>query len=432
MSALARFFYKQGVTVSGYDRTKTELTEQLASEGIRVYYDEDTGKIPATVELAVYTPAIPASHILLRHCKEANIPLIKRAEMLGNIAALRKTVAVAGTHGKTTTASMIAHILCMAGSDAVGFIGGIAGNYGSNLITAGRWEQADACFVVEADEYDRSFLHLRPAMAVITATDADHLDIYHDKGAMQEAFVRFASQVGEGGLLVKKGINMHLPAETYALEDDADHRAGNIQVANGRFVFDYHGNGISIKGIELNMPGRHNVENAVAACALALKLGVHEEAIRTAMDTYSGVKRRFEYVINTPGMVFIDDYAHHPVEIESCLRAVRELYPGRKITAIFQPHLYTRTRDFYTEFAASLSRLHRLILLPIYPAREEPLAGVSSRLILDIVDIQNKILCEKEELLDALDADRPDILLTIGAGDIDALVKPIRDYLMKE
>ncbi len=430
MSALARFFNVSGKNVSGYDKVSTVLTKQMEKEGIDIYHNADYTHIPDHVDLVVYTPAIPQDNIELKWCKEHGIPLQKRAELLGKISNSHKTIAISGTHGKTTTSSIIAHILHSSGCEMIGFIGGISSNYNSNLIMSKTGNSSYIYMVVEADEYDRSFLSLHPAYSIITAVDADHLDVYGNKQVMRQAFLDFASQTGSGNMLVKYGIDIEIKAETYGLDEKADHRAENIVITGGKFRFDYVGGQNRISNLTLGMQGKHNVENAIAACATAFHFGISATDISKALASYKGVTRRFQYIINRSDLIFIDDYAHHPVEITSCLKAIKELYPEKKLTGIFQPHLYSRTRDFANEFALSLSILDRLILLPIYPAREEPIKGVNSELIFDMVQTSDKVLCNKEDLINILSNEKPEVLVTLGAGDIDTIIPILKSHLL--
>ncbi|MCG8388154.1 MAG: UDP-N-acetylmuramate--L-alanine ligase [Cytophagales bacterium] len=437
MSALARWFKTNGYFVAGYDRVSTALTRQLEEEGIDVHYEDDVQRIPGQVTkdrcLLVITPAIPRSHNELNYLQEKGFVPYKRSQILGMISRDFNTVAVAGTHGKTTTSSMIAHILKYSGLDITAFLGGIATNYDSNFIAN---NGPGVIAVVEADEFDRSFLTLYPDIAVVTSTDADHLDIYGDANSLKGSFKTFIGQIKKAGkLFVAERIASELiennntrPTKTYGI-DRGQLFASNITIEDGFFVFDYCDEQYNIEKISLGVPGFHNVENAVAAIAVSLELGVTPGQAKAGMESYRGVKRRFEYILRSDKLVFVDDYAHHPVEIESFLRSLKALYPGKKITAIFQPHLYTRTRDFVDGFASSLALADELILLDIYPAREEPIEGVTSSLIYDKVTVNAKILIQKEELLDLVASKEFDVVATIGAGDIDQLVQPMKEQL---
>ena len=437
MSALARYFHAQGKNVSGYDKTPTALTSELISEGIDIHFEDDIRKVKHLQDsiantLIVYTPAVPKDHKELDFLRDHDFNIMKRSQVLGLITQHHYTIAVAGTHGKTTTSSMVAHLLASSGVNCIAFLGGISKNYNSNLLLP-KNPGKDAIVVVEADEYDRSFLTLHPDIAVITSMDADHLDIYGDKDYMEESYRLFVNQVKENGLLIaKKGLPLGRPlarTEYYSLETDADYAAKNIAVRDHRFHFDWIGRNIQLPNLSTQMPGRHNVENAVAAIAVAAQMGISNEKLSAAVNSYSGVKRRFDYQVQEENLVYIDDYAHHPEELRACISSVRELYGNKKITGIFQPHLYSRTRDFADGFASSLSLLDELILLEIYPARELPIPGITSKMILDKVSIPNKRLCRKDEVLRELKKEKVEVLLTLGAGDIDQLVDPLKTLL---
>ncbi|WP_185154569.1 UDP-N-acetylmuramate--L-alanine ligase [Flavilitoribacter nigricans] len=432
MSAIARYFHKRGVAVSGYDKTATTLTRKLEQEGMKIHYTEDVSAIPEGIDLVVYTPAVPANHAELQHFRKLGFPLKKRAEVLGIISRSMRTIAIAGTHGKTTTSSMVAHVLQTGGIDCTAFLGGIAGNFDSNYVLGqSEW------MVVEADEYDRSFLHLSPDKAVITSMDPDHLDIYGDAASILETgFLAFARRLKPGGQL---WVQHRFTGEfgdfpevmSYGL-DGGNYRSENLRVENGFFTFDYRSPQAHLKGLELALPGAHNVENATAAITIGLELGLSEDAIRRALRNFKGVKRRFETIFRDGQRVYIDDYAHHPSELRAAIAAARMLYPGRKLTGIFQPHLYSRTQDFADGFADALSALDEIILLDIYPAREAPIPGVSSELIFDQIDNPAKELVTKSELMSLLAGKSPEVLLTLGAGDIDTFVEPIADWLKGE
>jgi UDP-N-acetylmuramate--alanine ligase len=427
MSALARYFAKRGCLVSGYDKTKTALCASLESEGINITYEDFTGSLaaaylkPDEATLVVYTPAVPKDAVILNHFKNNGFALYKRSEVLGIISAGQFCIAVAGTHGKTTTSAMIAHILKDSGFDCTAFLGGIASNYESNFLSGN-----NEVVVVEADEYDRSFLTLHPDISVITSMDADHLDIYGDAAQLQESFRLFAGQLKpHGTLYVKAGLPIS-NGQTYGVENASGITALKVRVEMGHFVFDYADGDQHISGIKMLLPGRHNIENAVAAIAVALKLGIESASIKAAMENFKGVKRRFEYVVRTTDQVYIDDYAHHPEELKACFAAVRELYPGKKLTVIFQPHLYSRTRDFADAFAEVLSTVDELVLLDIYPARELPIAGIDAEFLLDKITLNHKRILNKAQVLGYIDAKMPPLLLTVGAGDIDTLVGPLK------
>ena len=438
MSALARWFRANGRSVAGYDRAPTALTEELQREGISVHFEDDVQRIPAEVmahptqTLVVYTPAIPKDHAEHGYLKEKGYFIRKRSQVLGMLTANLFTVAVAGTHGKTTTSSMIAHMLRHAGRNCTAFLGGITQNYGTNLLL-NEGEENVVC-VVEADEYDRSFLTLHPDVAVITSTDADHLDIYGDQESLRQSFRDFVAQIKPGGkLFIRHGLHLvdadpKVATEEYSL-NDGEYRAEDVHVRDARFVFDAVAPRLTIRDLAMPVPGFHNVENALATVAVGLHLGLDSVAIRSALATYRGVKRRFEYVLQTDRTVFIDDYAHHPTEIEAFLKSVRALYPDRKLTAIFQPHLFSRTRDFADGFAESLGLADQLILLDIYPARELPMEGVSSEMILEKVNLADKRMSKKAELPGLVRQLQPALLVTIGAGDIDQCVAPLKEAL---
>jgi len=435
MSAIARWFKAHGKQVYGYDRTATVLTKELAKEGIIIHYDDAIHNIPVEVVsnkqkcLVVYTPAIPKDHQEYTFLKLNGYNIHKRAALLGIITEKLFTVAVAGTHGKTTTSSMIAHILKFAGKDFAAFLGGITQNYNTNFFI----NKADnAIAVVEADEYDRSFLTLNPDIAVINSIDADHLDIYGAANAVEESFNDFAGKIKPSGqLFVKNGIELanakKVKTKTFSLKS-GDYKSENVEIKDAAFHFTMNCKG-KVETFELNVPGYHNVENAIVSIAVAMELGIETEVIKKAIADFKGVKRRFEYVIKSPKIIFIDDYAHHPVEIEAFLKSVKALYPNKKITAAFQPHLFSRTRDFVDGFAESLSIADELILLDIYPARELPIPGITSEIILEKVKLKEKQICRKSQLIDIVKAGNYEVFLTIGAGDIDTQVEPIREIL---
>jgi UDP-N-acetylmuramate--alanine ligase len=443
MSALARWFLKKGLHVSGYDRTSTTLTLELQREGMVIHFEDRIENIPTVVSeqkektLVVFTPAIPKNHVEYNYLKDNGYTILKRSEVLGLITKGYKTVAVAGTHGKTTTSSMVAHILNVGGKDMVGFLGGISTNYNSNLVMRG--EINDKTIVVaEADEFDRSFLRLFPEIAVVTSADADHLDIYGNHDALIQSFRDFIKQINKGGsLIIHESI-----AERLA--DDADHVkkhiysmsrgqffASNITAKGGFFEFDLQGFS-KVEHVKLGVPGFHNIENAIAASVAASLCGVSIDKIRDALESFNGVKRRFEYIIKSRKVVYVDDYAHHPTEIEAFLKSMKSLYPGRKLTVIFQPHLYSRTRDFAEGFAKSLSLADELFLMDIYPARELPIPGVDSDMLMKDITSTVKIRCGKADLMNKLQDVNVDVLVTVGAGDIDTFVEPIKSMLLKK
>lgn len=432
MSAIARYYNFKGLKVSGYDKTPSELTHALESEGIEIHYEDNIDYIPKNVEdtLVVYTPAIPKDMGELVYVQEHGYRVIKRSRMLGEIAHGQRCLAVAGTHGKTTTSTLTAHIFQDSGEGCSAFLGGISKNYDTNLLVS-----TNETIVAEADEFDRSFLQLFPEIAVITSMDADHLDIYSDISNMHDAFKAFASQVS-GTLIAKLGLpvgsnDTKASVLTYSYDDPAaDFHASDIRVDEcGYFTFDLIWPGGTVKDCKVGIPGWVNVENAVAASAIALTYGLEPEKVRHALGTFQGVKRRFDIHVNRPGCSYIDDYAHHPKEIAAAISSMRDIFPGRKLTAIFQPHLYTRTRDFADEFAEALSKVDKLIMLDIYPAREEPIPGVTSEIIFNNVTAPEKVIMVKEELMDYLRNEPIDTLITFGAGNIDRFIGPITEML---
>ena len=434
MSALARYYKFKGYNVAGYDRTPSDLTFALEAEGIDVHYQDQPELLPEDKNetLVVYTPAIPADLGELVKAREEGYLLLKRPRTLGEVAKGQRCLAVAGTHGKTTTSTLIAHILTHSGAGCSAFLGGISRNYGTNLLMS-----ENPTIVAEADEFDRSFLQLFPEIAVITAVDADHLDIYGDYAHVVEAFKAFASQVS-GILIAKKGIPVG-PADTKAkvftyhyTDTSSDFYPVSAQPdACGCFHYDLHTPDGVIPGFKVGAPGWVNCENSVAAAAVALCYGIDPEAVKAAIACFEGVKRRLEVHVNTPKLSYVDDYAHHPAELSSAITSLRNIFPGRKITAIFQPHLFTRTRDFAAEFAASLSLVDKLILLDIYPAREEPIPGVTSEIIFKDVTAPEKVLIKKEQLMDYLSEEPLDVLVTFGAGNVDRFIEPITEMLNK-
>ena len=434
MSALARYFRFHGKEVSGYDRTPTTLTRQLEEEGIAVHYDDDPAVAPKDAGLVVYTPAVPIEHRELSWYRQHDYPLYKRSDVLGMITNRSFNICVAGTHGKTTVTTMIAHILRHSGFGCNAFLGGISVNYNSNF-----WSDRRNVCVVEADEYDRSFLKLNPDVAVITAMDADHLDIYGTAAAVEQAFIDFSGRVKPGGLLLsRKGLaredrlatGKH---QTYGWNSEADVFASEVRIEEGDYWFTVQTSDWKLERVILGMGGRHNVENATAAIAVAHYVGVPGDKIIDAVAAFRGVRRRFEYIVREPGMIYIDDYAHHPEELRALIIGVRELFPRMKCTVIFQPHLFTRTRDFADGFAESLDLADEVLLLPIYPARELPIEGVTSSLIAGKMRGGKARLADKEELLriikEEAKGERGRVLVTAGAGDIDTLVEPIRRLL---
>ena len=433
MSAIARYFKNRGYDVSGYDRTPSALTHALEEEGIRVHYEDDVTAIPQDVAhtFVIYTPAIPEELGEMQYVRNHGYAICKRSKALGEIARGQECLAISGTHGKTTTSTLLAHILTQSGEGCNAFLGGISKNYGTNLLLS-----KNPVLVAEADEFDRSFLQLHPHVAAVTATDADHLDIYNDHAHVVEAFGQFTAQVDpDGAVVVKYGVDVPLAGTVakvwrYAYDTPCDFYASDIEpLPGGRFDFTINHPGGRIEHCQVGIPGWVNVENAVAASAVALLHGTAPGAIREALATFQGVARRFDIHVNTPRIAYIDDYAHHPNEIRAAISSMRNIFPGRKLLGIFQPHLYTRTRDFAPDFADALSGLDALILLPIYPAREEPIPGVTSQLIFDAVTIPDKVLIPKEQLLEHLHSRPIDCLVTFGAGDVDRFIKPIETWL---
>ena len=433
MSAIARYFKYRGFEVSGYDRTPSALTHALEEEGIAVHYEDDIDAIPKDIAhtFVIYTPAIPDDLGELQYVRSHSYPLFKRSKALGEIARGQECLAVSGTHGKTTTSTLLAHILTASGEGCNAFLGGISKNYDSNLLLS-----QNPVLVAEADEFDRSFLQLHPHIAAVTATDADHLDIYNDHAHVVEAFGQFTAQVdADGAVVVKHGVDVPLARTSakvwrYAYDTPCDFYASDIRpLEGGRFDFTLNHPGGRIEHCSVGIPGWVNVENAVAASAIALLHGTAPGAIRDALASFQGVKRRFDIHVNTPRIAYIDDYAHHPNEIKAAISSMRNIFPGRTLLGIFQPHLYTRTRDFASEFAEALSGLDALILLPIYPAREEPIPGVNAELIFDQVTLRDKVLIPKEQLMDHLKTRPIDCLVTFGAGDVDRFIEPIANWL---
>jgi len=439
MSALARFFHRRGDRVCGYDRTPSPLTDQLQAEGIAVHFDDNPDLQPSDIDLVVYTPAVPTDTFEFQALVQRGVPMQKRSQVLGELTRGKRCIAVAGSHGKTSTSAMIAHLLAKAPCGCSAFLGGISKNFGSNLHVD---PQSDLV-VVEADEYDRSFLQLHPHMAVITATDPDHLDIYGDHRHMLEAYLQFAKQVDpEGRLLIKDGsfltadgeclLDQTLAHLTYTARGvEADYYAINVRTYGGNLFFDLRTPDGVLYDLELQGTALFNVENAVAASAIALACGLDQYQLRHGLKTFTGVQRRFDYRIREKNLVYIDDYAHHPQEIQSTIESVRYLYPGKRVVGIFQPHLYSRTRDLADGFAQVLQTLDEVIMLPIYPAREKPILGVTSSMVLRKMDSMSKYLCTPDQALELVPALCPDVVLTLGAGDIDRLV-PRLEAVLKE
>ena len=426
MSAIARYFAANGKQVAGYDKTPSQITIDLESLGVAIHFEDALKNIPISFlnkdkTLVVYTPAVPSNHVELNYFFNNDFTVLKRSEILGKITETTLCLAVAGTHGKTTTSSILGHI--MHQKKATSFLGGIAENYNSNLILG-----EDKISVVEADEFDRSFLKLNPNIACVTSMDADHLDIYGDSDALNESFIEFANKVTDT-LIVAKGLP--LQGLTYAVNEDADYKAFNIKIESGKYVFDVQTPSETIKNIEFHLPGKHNVMNALAALAMADVYGVPLEDIKQSLSTFKGVKRRFSYKIKTNDFVLIDDYAHHPTEINAVENSVREMYPNQKILVVFQPHLFTRTRDFIDDFASTLSKFDELLLLDIYPAREKPISGVNSEWLLNKIDLRNKKLTKKNNLVKDIKNSSAKVVVMLGAGDIGVMINDVADQFLK-
>ncbi|MDB5207787.1 MAG: UDP-N-acetylmuramate--L-alanine ligase [Flavisolibacter sp.] len=446
MSALARYFLSKGFSVSGYDKTETALTKELVKEGISIHYNEDVNAIPKEVSTVVYTPAVPKEHAELVYYQTNKYNVVKRSDILGAISAATFNICIGGTHGKTTITSMVAHILRHSGYGCNAFLGGIAANYGTNF-----WSSDKNVSVIEADEYDRSFLKLSPDIAIISSMDADHLDIYGDEETMQDAFIQFGSKVKSGGLLISKfglkrmketGVGKRL---TYSLQNEAaDVFGSDVKIREGGYEFNVRLTDTVLSNVELKIGGMHNVENVIAAIAVAHALEIDDEKIKAALADFKGVRRRFEYIIPPKKIieggyvqpVLVDDYAHHPEELRALLKSVRSLFPQRVVTVVFQPHLFSRTRDFADAFADALSLADRIILLPIYPARELPIEGVTSEMILNKIDRDDKQVHSKEDFLawmkthgGKIDKEFGEVIVMAGAGDIDTLVQPVRELI---
>jgi UDP-N-acetylmuramate--alanine ligase len=434
MSALARWYAGKGLPVAGYDRTPSPLTAELETEGMQVIFDDEVQSIPLgfldpATTLVILTPAVPKDHPQLLYFRQNGYKVLKRSEVLGHISRQYTTLAVAGTHGKTTTSSILAHLLHGSSKGCNAFLGGIAANFNSNLVV----NTASHLMVAEADEYDRSFLQLSPALTVLTSVDPDHLDIYGTPEEMRATYREFVGRLGADGMLIKRqGLDLeHTNCMTYAVDGAmADHHADNLRPVDGLYSFDLITPKGKIEGLRFGMPGRHNLENAIGAASAALHVGISADELRQGLATFRGAKRRFEAIIRTERLLFIDDYAHHPAELSACIRSVRELNPGRHVTGVFQPHLFSRTRDLAEGFAQSLAELDRLILLPIYPARELPMPGITSEWLLEMVPMTDKRMAHRDELPALLRGmSGLQVLLTLGAGDIDRAVKPISEAL---
>ena len=430
MSALARYFKSIGKNVSGYDKTETELTNELIESGIDIHFKDEIGLIPTDYyienTLVVITPAVPTTHSQWNYFLEREFVVKKRAEVLGLITKDTFCFAVAGTHGKTTTSSILGHILYQSGADVTSFLGGIVENYNSNLIGTGK-----SITVVEADEFDRSFLHLYPNIACVTSMDADHLDIYGDSAAIEASFLEFANKITDKSqLFIAK--NLDLEGVTVAVNENADYKAYNVRIDNGNYVFDVQTPTEVISNLQFGLPGKHNLTNALMALAMAKTFGTSNDDIAAALKSFKGIKRRFSYQIKESNLVYIDDYAHHPTEIDAVYQAVSELYPNQKVLAIFQPHLFSRTRDFADGFAKSLSKFDEVLLLDIYPARELPIEGITSSWLLDKMTNEHKKVVSKTDLITQILESEAKIIVTIGAGDIGELVPSIKQALQKK
>ncbi len=432
MSSLARYFKAKGMDVSGYDKTKTQLTGELETEGITICYKDEKDLLPKQLwenkdsSLVVYTPAIPKDHAQFQYLKEQGFEYIKRAQLLGVISANKFTMAVAGTHGKTTTTAILGHLLKESNAKVTAFLGGVSEDIQSNLIM-----QGDDVIVVEADEFDRSFLNLNPNFAAVTSMDADHLDIYGEKEELEKSFREFASKVPQDGkLYVKNGLP--LKGFRIGVEDDSEFSAKNVCIENGHYVFDLQTPKQKIENLKFNLPGKHNLLNAITALAMAIDYGSPTADLARALSSFKGVRRRFSYKIKTDDLVLIDDYAHHPTEISAVRQAVREMYPDKQVLAVFQPHLFSRTRDFAEDFASSLAQFDQVILLDIYPARELPIEGISSAWLLEKIENPKKELVQKKDLISNVKKSKASVVVMIGAGDIGEEVEKVKNALLSE
>jgi UDP-N-acetylmuramate--alanine ligase len=426
MSAIARYFASNGKNVAGYDKTPSQITLDLEDLGVEIHFEDALKNIPISFlkkekTLVVYTPAVPENHVELNYFLDNNFKVLKRSEILGKITETTFCLAVAGTHGKTTTSSILGHI--MAEVNATSFLGGIAENYNSNLILG-----EDKVSVVEADEFDRSFLKLSPNIACVTSMDADHLDIYGDSESLNESFIEFTNKVSDTLIIAK---DLPLNGLTYAVNEDADYKAYNLKIESGKYIFDVKTPSSEIKNIEFHLPGQHNVMNALAALAMADVYGVSLENIKQSLSTFKGVKRRFSYKIKTKSFVLIDDYAHHPTEINAVESSVREMYPNEKVLVVFQPHLFSRTRDFIEDFALALSKFDGVLLLDIYPAREEPIEGVDSEWLLNKLTLKNKKLTKKNNLVKDIKNSSAKLVVMLGAGDIGVTINEVASQFLK-
>jgi len=431
MSALARWYNHQGATIFGYDLNRSPLTDELITEDMTLHFDADISQIPENIDIVVYTPAIPSDNIELVYLKNTKIPIFKRAELIGQITKDYTTIAVAGTHGKTSISALTAHLLKHSGADVTAFVGGICRNYNSNLILSNSTEY----LIIEADEYDRSLLQLEPDIAIISSMDEDHLDIYQNHDDIKTTFTSFAQKLSIDGVLIhnsKLDPFYNIPGKhiSYGITANSSIFASNIHVSNKKFVFDIDTDIGKLKDIEIQVPGIHNIENTLAAIAVAIEIGLSIPEIVSGIKTFKGVERRMDFRIVNENIIYIDDYAHHPEEIKATISAVKALYPNKKITGIFQPHLFSRTRDFTREFAKELSELDEIILMEIYPAREKPIQGITSHTLLDYIDNKSAQLMNSKEILNYLSDNQPEVLLTMGAGDIGLLVKEIEKLLL--
>lgn len=433
MSAIARYFLSKDANVAGYDKVETPLTEALENEGCIIHYEDAINAIPKSHKhrdtLIIYTPAIPENHEELNYFRTNEYEVVKRSEVLGMITENSFTVGVAGTHGKTTTSTIVAYLLDHANYKCDAFLGGISTNFNSNFVFSNKSKVT----VIEADEYDRSFLTLSPNIAIVTSTDADHLDIYNEHSSLLVSFQDYVNKLPEDGVLIlKKGLELdYNNTITYSATEEADIYACNLKIENSVYCFDVQTPNGLVKNVEVGLPGLHNVENALAAFAVGLELGLSIEVLKSGLENFKGVKRRFEYQVKSNDVVYIDDYAHHPTELNACITSVRTMFPDKKITGVFQPHLFSRTRDFADDFSKSLSLLDELYLLDIYPARELPIEGVTSNMLLNKINLEHKEVVSKEELINKLNIKDIEVLLTLGAGDIDTLVQPLKELLTK-
>ena len=425
MSALARYYQSKGWVVTGYDRTCSPLTEQMEKEGMSIHYEDNPSLLPVQIDKVIYTPAVPQDLNEIAEIRSRGLVMMKRAVALGEISKEHFTIAVSGTHGKTTTTAMVAHILNECGIDTTAFIGGIAKNFNNNLLLN---TNPKSTLVVEADEYDRSFLQLQPNISIVNSIDADHLDIYGDRKHLVASFNEFA-KLTKGKVIIKEGLEVSADdCLRFGFDENNDFRAEISSSTNGFTDFSIHAEG-EVTKVHLPMAGNHNVLNATAAFAAARQIGLEPSAIAEALSTFAGVKRRFDVRVRTNNYIYIDDYAHHPEEIKSCLSAIKTSFPSKRVTVIFQPHLFTRTRDFMEEFAKSLAMADSLILLDIYPAREKPIEGITSQALMEKVNLADKRLCKKEDLLNTINQLHPELLVTVGAGDIDRFVEPLEKMI---